>query len=1478
VLDAVNPPGGWWNAQFKISGNPLNFLRIGTNPAIHLRVKWGALPSNGNWNMKVGPGGALVNLSAYVTPSTTDWQDVYIPASDCLAVKPTLDLTHVWNIEMKPSGNYTDNCTLYLAAIDIVPSTTRTTYAEFVKVNQVGYAPEAEKIAFVSWPTGMTVTAPSSFQVVNVSNSQVVFSGSLSSVARTSGWDLDGDVIYRADFGALQTPGTYRVEVPSLNARSQPFVIATDVYRKLFRDSLRFFYYSRSSLPIANPHAEGYARDTLHAGDTVAGYNYDPNFGNFNFGSQTTRDVHGCWYDAGDTHIDVFNTSVACWWLLETMRDFGSQVSPAGLNLPESNAQRSDLVPLIMNAVEWMQRMQNPDGSVCAYLLGAPQHLVSDIGSCPTAYAAGTFAKAYAVLGNSLSPAQASSLLASARLAWGWLNNHPDLMLPRLRMNNGVDGGGWDSAWGSTNGDRAARAFAAVELFEATGEAQFNSYFTNAFLNLNGGSPLDGPWFGFNKTGYGGDNVISYLQNHLNFTFMDYIRCTRSAADAGVQTTLRNAFLHQADVLTNYTGQSGYRIPMLYAGHLYWGSSGGVLAPSAAVLRRAYQWTGNTAYRAAATDALHFICGRNPVDRVFVSGYGDYQHSSDFYSTFWTDLQRQPPGYLGGNINLEFDLAAKVIEQPWKRFINMQDAAMTEPGVYWNSSLAWLVGSAVNETMGQTGTNTFAIVTPGASVDVDLAPLVSGTGLAFTVTGATNGTAVLLADGHTVRFTPSPGYNGPASFSWKAVSAGTPGLLRHYPFEPPDTVADGKATDASGHSDGVLTKAGTGSYAYEAGAPAAFTGAQTQALRLLEPSTNNNYANLSTVVSATEHNLSTASWTASGWFKRATTTSHDFIFHASAGDGFAGDAYEMYLYGVANSNTVKLTVYGSNGSTVTVDITSGAVAPANTWHHAAVVWQAAGNGTGTFKFYLDGTLVGTSAGITFVPGQTSAFVFGGSPTTQSFMDRQLNGWLDDCALFSKALSATEIAALAAGPLTGGGAVEATGNVTVNVDDVPTGLLARWPLDGSWGDVTGHGWNLIPVDQAALTTAPVKQGTQSLTLDGSGDHAYTAPLPLGDGFTLAAWIYVPSGATNGQTVAANSAGDANANGFRFYVNGVNGNPGDGKLGLETGTGSNGAGVFSAAGEIAKDRWQHVAAVVNRAAGTATLYRNGTAVATGGIRTDFANGATLWLGGMSGTAFPFQSNLDDVRLYGRALSSTELATTVNAFNLAPALSDVTNRTVPVNAGTGAIAFTISDAETAPQHLTLSASSSDISLVKPSSIVFGGTGTNRTVTVTPESNRLGSAVITLTVNDGTRTATDAFTVTVTGSQQETWRFDRFGTTASVGVAADDANPDGDPWNNAQEYVFGSDPQAPNTEPRLSLVPLANGLRISFPTQQASGTGYTGLTRYYDVESSATLASTQWSGVPGLTNLVGNSGTVTVTVPFDGPQRFYRLKVRVQ
>ena len=698
VLDAVNPPGAYWNVLFKVSGNSLNFLRTGTNPAVHLRLKWSAMPTNNAWNMNVQVEGAQCPLSAYVTASTSVWQEVYIPASDFRAAKPSVDLTHVWAVGLSATGNYRDHCGLDIAALDLVPSATQLGYTEFVKVNQVGYTPlMGTKLGVLSCEPGTLTALPSAFQIVNVSNSQVVFTGALSRFVAASGWNLDGDTNYQANFGALRTPGIYRLEVPALGAQSTTFVIATNVYQNLFRDALRFFYYSRSGAPIAEPFAESCTRAALYTSNTNATYNYSPTYGHYNFSTNTQRDAHGCWFDAGDTHADVPNTATACWFLLESWRDFGRLVPAYGLNLPESDSGQSDLVPLIAWGLDWIKRMQNADGSVHHYVAstanGSVQQ-VSDISSFATACAAAIFAKAYTLMGNTLTPAQSADLLARAQLSWSWLQANASMVQPRLPLQNGGDPGADDTYWGDATYDHRCRAFAAVELFEATGQAAYNTAFVNQFKQ-NGKSPISGNVFGVNWTGNSSDNVLSYLNHALNFAFIDYARSTR-AADAATQATLKSAFLHQADLLTNYTAFSGYRIPMLYPGHLYWGSSGGVLAPSAFVLARAFEWTGNTNYHETALQALHFICGRNPVNRVFVSGYGDYQHSSDFYSQFWTDLLRQPPGYLGGNIDVQGS-ATMVVEAAWKRFINTQDADMTEPGVYWNSAFAWLVGYVVND-------------------------------------------------------------------------------------------------------------------------------------------------------------------------------------------------------------------------------------------------------------------------------------------------------------------------------------------------------------------------------------------------------------------------------------------------------------------------------------------------------------------------------------------------------------------------------------------------------------------------------------------------------------------------------------------------------------------------------------------------------------------------------------------------------------
>jgi hypothetical protein len=114
-------------------------------------------------------------------------------------------------------------------------------------------------------------------------------------------------------------------------------------------------------------------------------------------------------------------------------------------------------------------------------------------------------------------------------------------------------------------------------------------------------------------------------------------------------------------------------------------------------------------------------------------------------------------------------------------------------------------------------------------------------------------------------------------------------------------------------------------------------------------------------------------------------------------------------------------------------------------------------------------------------------------------------------------------------------------------------------------------------------------------------------------------------------------------------------------------------------------------------------------------------------------------------GSLTASDSFVVTVTATNTAPTISDVTDQATPEDTATAGIAFTIGDAETAATGLTVTASSSNATLVPNGNVSLGGTGANRTVTVTPAGNQSGTATITLTVSDGALTATDTFVVTV-------------------------------------------------------------------------------------------------------------------------------------
>ncbi|HSF16449.1 MAG TPA: Ig-like domain-containing protein, partial [Vicinamibacteria bacterium] len=115
-------------------------------------------------------------------------------------------------------------------------------------------------------------------------------------------------------------------------------------------------------------------------------------------------------------------------------------------------------------------------------------------------------------------------------------------------------------------------------------------------------------------------------------------------------------------------------------------------------------------------------------------------------------------------------------------------------------------------------------------------------------------------------------------------------------------------------------------------------------------------------------------------------------------------------------------------------------------------------------------------------------------------------------------------------------------------------------------------------------------------------------------------------------------------------------------------------------------------------------------------------------------------------GAATSSDTFVLTVTAVNDPPTVSDIGDQSTSENTPTGAIAFTVGDAETPAGSLSVSGSSSNPTLVPNGNIVFGGSGANRTVTVSPAANQNGNATITVTVSDGAATSSDTFVLTVT------------------------------------------------------------------------------------------------------------------------------------
>lgn len=102
-------------------------------------------------------------------------------------------------------------------------------------------------------------------------------------------------------------------------------------------------------------------------------------------------------------------------------------------------------------------------------------------------------------------------------------------------------------------------------------------------------------------------------------------------------------------------------------------------------------------------------------------------------------------------------------------------------------------------------------------------------------------------------------------------------------------------------------------------------------------------------------------------------------------------------------------------------------------------------------------------------------------------------------------------------------------------------------------------------------------------------------------------------------------------------------------------------------------------------------------------------------------------------------------VTVFDNPPVLDGLQDITIVSGGATGALGFSVSDPEHAASGITVSAQSSNPALVPHNNIVFGGSGSSRTVSVAPVPGQSGTATITITIGVGGKSSQSSFVLTV-------------------------------------------------------------------------------------------------------------------------------------
>ena len=549
-----------------------------------------------------------------------------------------------------------------------------------IKVDQVGYLPNASKIAMV-----VAKKPAAEFTVNQSKDGKPVFRGTLSRVRD----DFDsGDSVQAADFtkATLKT-GTYYIDVPGVG-RSWDFDIAPDVYNKAWRLAMRSYYGQRCGIAVdLGPEFPTYKHEACH----LVGA-FEPSSGKT--GPHASK---GGWHDAGDYGRYVVNSGISTGTLLWAFEMYGPRLKTVNLGIPESGNGTPDMLNEIRWNLDWMLSMQDDDGGVWQkqtsekfpdFIMPEKDKLTSYVigtGAVPfkSSCATGDFAAVMAIAGRvyqPYNPAYGNKCLRAAQKAWEWLSGHPDVVFHNPATVSTGEYGDANCA------DEIL--WASAELFRTTGERPYSQYFVDHYA-------------AFRRPTVDDEAEAPSWANVGSLALWTY--AMSKGGDAGAVNTIRHDLIAAADEIANRANNNGYRISL--TNHDYvWGSNG-VLANYGMELLVAGSLLHNPRYTEAALEDLHYLLGRNTFSLSFVTRVGQNPFRHPHHRPSGADNNDEPwPGLLSGGPNKgrQDEVMRKVSRDlpPAKIYLDDQGAySANEVAINWNAPLVFLMAGVqdVNE-------------------------------------------------------------------------------------------------------------------------------------------------------------------------------------------------------------------------------------------------------------------------------------------------------------------------------------------------------------------------------------------------------------------------------------------------------------------------------------------------------------------------------------------------------------------------------------------------------------------------------------------------------------------------------------------------------------------------------------------------------------------------------------------------------------